>query len=514
MERRRGRAAVVILSVLLSSTTCSSERPLNRGLVTPNRVGSLDTKTSPVLKAHMKDGRLYVLSSWKVDEKARVVTGTGHLLGVDRKESAAGPFRVAIDDVALFETNDAPRMSPAIAPLTVVTGVSLAVTAACILNPKACFGSCPTFYVTDGERPVLQAEGFSDSISPTMEATDIDALYRARPHDRTLMVRMTNEALETHVVKHVEVLTVPRPAGGRVFRDADDTFYGATALRAATACAAPEGNCAEALSAFDGKERASLADGSDLATREELTLDFPASAAPARGLVIAARQTLLTTYLLYQGLAYLGSQATAGLAELERNPSLKDRVLEAHHRLGTIEVLLPDGAGGWRKVGEAFETGPLAVDTHLVHLPPLPPGPVRVRLRLTKGNWRLDWVALAELGPRLEATRLEPSAIAGKTDDGRTVSPRPAETIVTMPGDAYTFDFELPEHPERYELFLSSRGYYLEWMRREWLAEESEARATLLLATPSLALRWLAPAYKRQEASMERLFWESRYAHP
>ncbi len=45
--------------------------------------------------------------------------------------------------------------------------------------------------------------------------------------------------------------------------------------------------------------------------------------------------------------------------------------------------------------------------------------------------------------------------------------------IVTLPGDAYQLAYRLPEHPERYELFLESRGYYLEWMRREWMADES-----------------------------------------
>jgi hypothetical protein len=462
----------------------------------------------------MKDGRLYVWSTWRVDEETGVVSGDGNRLEVDRIHAATGFFRVPIADVALFETNAPPRASPMIAPMAIVTGASLALTTACLVNPKACFGSCPTFYVSDGDRLVLQAEGFSDSIAPSLEATDVDALYRARPRDRALSVRMTNEALETHVVKRVEILAVPRPAGGRVFRADDDTFYGATALRAPKACAAPEGDCAEALRAFDGRERTSLADGKDLATREELTLDFPEGSAASRGLVIAARQTLLTTYLLYQAFAYLGAKAAAAMAELERNAVYKDAVLAAHRRLGAIEVLLPDGAAGWRKAGEAFETGPLAVDTHLVRLPPLPPGPTRVKLRFTKGNWRLDWVALADLGPRLEATRLAPRAISGKTDDGRAMAPRPDQTIVTMPGDAYDFTFELPEHPERYELFLASRGYYLEWMRREWLAEESEARAALLFTAPSLALRQLAPAYKRQEASMEGLFWRSRYAHP
>ena len=58
----------------------------------------------------------------------------------------------------LFETNkpeSIPRNSLTV--LAVVTGVSLAVTAMCLANPKACFGSCPTFYATDGTSEVLQA---------------------------------------------------------------------------------------------------------------------------------------------------------------------------------------------------------------------------------------------------------------------------------------------------------------------------------------------------------------------
>ena len=35
-----------------------------------------------------------------------------------------------------------------------------------------------------------------------------------------------------------------------------------------------------------------------------------------------------------------------------------------------------------------------------------------------------------------------------------------------------------------------------------------------MLTAPGLALRLMAPAYKQQEAGIDRLFWESRYAHP
>ena len=156
----------------------------------------------------MKDGELYVLSNWRIDESAQQVVGEGERLGLERKTLERDTFTIPLDAVALFETNVV-HHSPAVAALAVITGISVAVTAYCIANPKACFGSCPAFYVTDGQGPVLQAEGFSASLSPSLEARDVDALYRARPTTRELTVTMKNEALETHVVRYVRLLAAP-----------------------------------------------------------------------------------------------------------------------------------------------------------------------------------------------------------------------------------------------------------------------------------------------------------------
>jgi hypothetical protein len=85
------------------------------------------------------------------------------------------------------------------------------------------------------------------------------------------------------------------------------------------------------------------------------------------------------------------------------------------------------------------------------------------------------------------------------------------KSLVTLPGDAYDIEYQLPPRPEQYELFLESRGYYLEWMRREWLAEENLPLAAQILLDPAGAVRTLAPAFKRREPELERLFWSSRY---
>jgi len=83
--------------------------------------------------------------------------------------------------------------------------------------------------------------------------------------------------------------------------------------------------------------------------------------------------------------------------------------------------------------------------------------------------------------------------------------------MLTLPGDEVIFTYRLPEGPERYELFLESRGYYLEWMRKEWLAEESMLRAAALFLDPEDTLRRLAPQFKAEEARLDDLFWKSRY---
>jgi len=86
-----------------------------------------------------------------------------------------------------------------------------------------------------------------------------------------------------------------------------------------------------------------------------------------------------------------------------------------------------------------------------------------------------------------------------------------SQPLVTLPGDEYLLDYHLPADPASLELFVETRGYYLEWMRREWLADQSATVFRGLLLDPAGALTRLAPAYKNQEAAMEAAFWASRY---
>ena len=83
--------------------------------------------------------------------------------------------------------------------------------------------------------------------------------------------------------------------------------------------------------------------------------------------------------------------------------------------------------------------------------------------------------------------------------------------MITTPGDEYRLVFRLPEPASEQELFLESEGYYYEWMRGEWLAEENPAMLAMAMLRPDEALRRLAGPFKEREGRMERVFWASRY---
>lgn len=491
-------------------------------IVTPGCVRRIERKVGPTLKTvdekapylkvHMRDGALYVLSDWMVEESAQEIVGVGDKFRADRSLERAGTFRIGMRDVGMYETNTI-ITSPGVAALAVVTGLSLLITGACIANPKACFGSCPTFYATsDDGKLVLQAEGFSDSIAPSLERNDIDALWRTSGRGGTTTIVMTNEAYETHVVKQVDLLAVARPAGGRVLAT-EDRLWVASSLAAPIACTASEGSCLDVLAALDGRERLSLTDGHDLAARETIELEFaPSSSRTA--VAIGARQSMITTFLLYQGLAYLGTQVTGWLVRLnERGTDARAGGRALKKLVGGIEVQVEEN-GGWRTVGEVYETGPIATDVHLVLLPEHVRGG-RIRLVMQRGGWRVDSVALATIVGEAQPVRIAPSRIRGTLGEeyagGRTAATR--FPIVTMPGDRYELAYQLPSGGN-YELFLDSRGYYLEWMRAEWLADENPLAAVRMFAAPARMLRELAPAYKHVESRMEEIFWRSRYARP
>lgn len=476
----------------------------------------------PFLKLHMKTGELYVLEKWNFYSLKDSVSGSGKLLDPNRQIISEGQFSVPVQGIVLAETNYIKGSSGTgvLTALTVVTGIF---TIVCIANPKACFGSCPTFYAFNGYDFIVQSEGFSSSISPALEERDVDALYRIKPSKEDFTIQLMNEAYETHVIRSANLLALPKPLGGRVFSSPDGEFYQALNITESSKVSAAEGDISEKLCSFDGDERFSEADSNNLAAKEIIDITFNFESSNDLGIVIAARQTLLTTFLFYQTLAYMGTSAGEWLADAERNGVQFKQILENPRSvLGNIDVLQENDNGEWIKVGEVGETGPIATDIKIVPLSKISErvkdnSSIKIKLRMSKGLWRIDYAAIAEIIKEVEPIVIPPSTSSPQYSGSSNVVEmltNPDSALITFPGNKYLLNYKLPSDYYNYEFFMESQGYYLEWMRNEWLAEENPGKVYQMLFNPQQYYKDLAPQFKKVEAEMEETFWSSKYVYP
>jgi len=354
-----------------------------------------------------------------------------------------------------------------------------------------------------------------------LEERDVDALYRIKPLREDFEVQLRNEAYETHVIRSANILAAPKPQGGRVFSTPDDKYLQAINITEASSITAIEGDISEKLCSFDGIERFSEADSNDLASKEIIEVTFTKPVSDSIGIVIAARQTLLTTFLFYQTLAYMGSNAGSWLADIERNKSQFKQLLEnPRNELGNIEVLVQNENDEWVMVGEVGETGPIATDIKIVPITKISNRDSKnsiIKLRMAKGLWRIDYVAIADIVKEVTPVVTFPSTSSPRYTNNSSVTElltNPDSVLVTFPGDEYLLNYKLPPDYKNYELFIETQGYYLEWMRNEWLGEENPEKVYQMFLNPKQFYKDLAPQFKKVEAEMEETFWSSKYVYP
>jgi len=476
------------------------------------------------LKVHIRDGSLYVLDEWQTDSASNTISGTGEFYDFKRNRISFKSkdshlvgdllYKICYDDISLIETNLLKNHLGNLASITIV-GVPLAIMSGyCLTNPKACFGSCPTFYTLNNEKWNLVAEGFSSGILPVFEKRDIDMLYWTKNCGNNLKVKLTNEALETHVIRYANLLVFPHQANERIFSTEEGDFYSIRNLVSPEWCMAAEGSCLDKIIQMDHNERFSLTDSKNLAKKEEIVFSFANDESDEFGLLIGSRQTLLTTFLFYQSLAYTGNYTGYYSSAIENgNRFLENRVQGLWDKLGGIEIYLKKESGRWEKIVEVNEMGPIAADVHLIKLPVSIPRNATLKLRMTQGLWRVDYLAMGKISAKVSPQLIYPHSVI-KDDEENMVALNllndTTKTLITYPGDTYLINYKLPDNSD-YEFFLDTKGYYLEWMREEWIAEQNIRKAKLMFAFPGLYMRKAAKPFKKSEAEMEDRFWGSRY---
>ena len=390
---------------------------------------------------------------------------------------------------------------------TVLGGTALAL---------AIFGSCPTFYADSAGMTRLEAEGFAYSIAPLFEARDVTGL-RARP-DATgvLRLELRNEAAETHFINHLALLAVDHGPDETVLPGTDGQPLAVRDLHAPVRARDRAGRDVLApLLAVDGDApstdaaRLARAGGDD--PHDGVELVFPA---PTDGdsvaLVLTLRNSLLTTVLLYD--VMLRGQGAQALDWLGHDLQRIDAALELGRwyveTLG-LRVSVREN-GTWRERGWVRDVGPIAWKELAVLVPAPREDSLRVRLSFVTDAWRIDRVALATTVRRPDAhpvplTRLTDADGAVRGDLRAAVRDPDTRYLRTMPGERFTLEWETGRTGATSTALLVAQGYYVEWLRPEWLTAPVGAFAPSGAALDRAFARWRA-----QRHDYEQRFFATR----
>lgn len=472
------------------------------------------------MKAHLKNGEVYIFEkNWVVDTALVEISGNGTHYNLNRKKIQQGFLKVKVADVALFETNSELNNpeSGNIALLSTIIGVNLAVNFYCLAFPKSCYGSCPTFYINENDNfHYADAEGFSNAIVPSMEYADIDALKTITPTEKEFSITMKNEALETHYVNVVKLYAFPVNANEFVYQSPKNKFYLCENKYPISKAIAEEGNISTLLAKEDINERFSLSDKNNLCSKEEIFLDFEnIKDADNLGLILNFRQTLMTTYLFYSSMGYMGNEFGDLFAKLETDTAIKNKFDATTKLLGGIEIYsFQDHTQSWVLENTFNETGPIAINKQFIPLKNKnKKETIRLKLVLNKGFWRIDYAGLTNIIREVSPLILSPNRVLtnGKIDSTDLASlSNDSKYIISQPGNDFKLNFNFPTINTPYSLFLYSKGYYIEWMRKEWIKDKNLTKLRQMVYKPKRFLRKEAKNYKKYEDQMEQVFWNSK----
>ncbi len=510
------RTCFVALFAAFMLAGCSRLDRIERRTFAPDSlfVASATNADAGPIKVHMPDGSIYVFSSWDISSEERLITGEAAHLNAIRDTLARGSMSVPIDSVSLVETN-VRSASGAPVYFAALTAASAALTFYCAANPKACFGSCPTIYSTTADGDVLEAESFSHSIAPLFEMRDVDRIGAQPGPDGLLRLDVRNEALETHYINHLELLEVAHEPGAYAVPEGQGGAIVMNDFAESVSMTDRAGNdVALVLSRKDAAayeaDPATLAaaDPDDAFDHIDIALVAPPSDSAA--VLLTFRASLLSTVLFYDFM--LAGQGLDAIGWLTRNLDTITgavQIGEFYTRWMGVRIAVRDGEE-YRDVGRLGGAGPIAWDDAAVIVPIVETDSLRIRISFLTDAFRIDRIAVARSVERRPVRTIPLARV-----ESRGAFRRPTEAVssngavdtelhadaahpderylTTHPGMRFdavfdagsgnvpdagsragsVFDHGRSAASEVRTYFLASQGYYIEWIRREWLQRDT-----------------------------------------
>lgn len=513
------RYRLSLLALVLLVAGCIVSRGVVIERLDPARTDSV-TVRSPV-KAHLMDASTVVFHDG-ITVARDTIRGLGWRYDLVARESTV-LGRLPLDSVIgmeSFRTQVNPGRTFMYSTLATAAALGGTIALACITDPK-CFGSCPTIYADSAGSPVLEAEGFSGSISPLLEARDVDRLRTKPDADGRLRLQVWNEALETHYINHLELLGVAHAADETVLPDArGNPIAVSDELPIASVTDRAGRRLGTTLARADGdvfssdRRRIASATATDLVDHIDIALPAPRGSDSA-AVVLRLRSSLLNTLVFYDHmLARPGARSLDWIgAELNRIDRVAELGLWYGEHFG-IRVDVHDGTD-YRPATRFADYGPIAWrDVALVV--PVPRGDsLRIRLTFLTDQWRIDRLAVAAKLRRVTPTTIPVASVLssdGALQSDALASLRAADEhyLKTMPRQRFTATFDVGRgngDSAHRTFLLASQGYYIEWVRGAWMTGQRDS-STFVPSVASLVTAMREWGVQRD--SMERQFFRSR----
>ncbi|MDX9759625.1 MAG: hypothetical protein RBU27_10735 [Bacteroidota bacterium] len=508
-------------------------------------------------KLFTTDGGIYLFPDGFLTRADTLIgTGTRYELGSEQGHTAR--FAIMRDSIRAM-TYYEPRHSFGEIAGTVGLGIFAPFltynAVACLVCPKCCFGSCPTIYVgepgasdvssmtsvgdqsitmgrtSSGEIPPvgtaagggIVAECFSYCVSPFVQRPDLDLLARDVDTSTPFHLRVTNEAMESHFINRLELLSVAHPHASEVYPTEDGRIYVVRGLESVEQARSDDGTDIAALlnTRDDNVYRSGLsrfdamtADG----RRDAITFDIPsADLVDSVTVVLRARNTLLTTALFYDVVlgprGYNALEWTARMAEDEAYARLFYALYDEY---GGVQVSV-ERDGRFDPVTKFGDIGPIAWKDFAVRLP-VTGTTTRVRFTFFPDNLMIDHVAWAREtldAPAFAVHTVTPDLI--EDFDGMT-RPEIADSVARQdesylhvtPGDSYHFRYDLPDGGmQASTVLLRSQGYYYEWLRGSWVRDEA-TQPPLNIFNIAAIIELLRDRWLHHSRTLEEEFFHNR----
>lgn len=517
---RRTRSLPLLALFLLTSCVVAREVTVRE---LPRAEG---TSVGSPVKAHLHDGGVVVFADGAfITRDSILATSSGPARVFDATLEPAGSARaIALSDVLgveVYREIEHPGRGLLYSFLAVAAAkglITFAIAGGDISPIKAVFGSCPTIYSDSAGVPVLEAESFSSSIAPLLARRDVDRLRVQASADGRVRLEVRNEALETHHIDRLELIEVEHGPDERVVPAPFGAPLALSDARPPASARDRSGRDVLAdLRAADDRTFASNESAFARVTDDDavdwIDLTVPRPVADSIAVVMRVRSSLLTTLLFYDYmLARPGAHALDWLAsDMSRiatvaqfgiwygaNMTLRIQVIDGDE---TLEVarLADIGPIAWREVAVMV---PVVGESDSLHL----------RLAFTTDQWRIDHVQLATSVRRAPGRVLEAEVVLDPLGEARpdvleAIRDGDDRFVVTQPAERFFVEFQgaIPGTPRTY--LLGAQGYYIEWLRADWLRESSgDAPFDPASVRPSELLR----EWHMQRDSMEELFYSTK----